>query len=305
MSFRHSSLNAHSGGNIIDVSYNHLPNSRYSGSGHVVHQHHVQPRYSSPIGHLGGNIIDVSYNHLPNSRYSGGGHVVGQHHVQPRATSVTRVPSHLVGGGHLVSYSGGYYGNYRNRPAVLDEYGIQDHVHPQNYHGDVVAVDYNVRECTWHPPVTPVPYYKYAPPPRPPAPPRYEPPQPPPEPEPTPQPLPDPNLRPWFGAEIKWLDDEHGGHDTVAVVHQVIPGSPADNAGLRPEDQLEYWEGTKIDGLSVWKSLVTKIQIGDVINMGIHRGHQDQRIMVRITGTNRSKGGKKVVSSANMAHTDN
>ena len=36
----------------------------------------------------------------------------------------------------------------------------------------------------------------------------------------------------------------------------MIPGSPADHAGFQVDDQLEYWEDTKINGLTAWKNKV-------------------------------------------------
>jgi hypothetical protein len=154
---------------------------------------------------------------------------------------------------------------------------------------------------------------RYTPPPQPP---RYTPPPlaptydvPPPYTDPRTVPPPvayDSNLRPWFGVALKWLDDlDQGGRNNVAVVHEVVPDSPAWKAGIQANDQLEYWENTKIDSEPVWKSKVTQIKIGDVINMGIHRNHRDQRVLVRIEGTDRGQGPKRVVQSQTAIHTDN
>jgi S1-C subfamily serine protease len=105
---------------------------------------------------------------------------------------------------------------------------------------------------------------------------------------------------------MKWLDDlDQGGRNNVAVVHEVVPDSPAWKAGIQANDQLEYWENTKIDSEPVWKSKVSQIKIGDVINMGIHRNHRDQRVLVRIEGTNHAQGPKRVVQSQTAIHTDN
>jgi len=107
----------------------------------------------------------------------------------------------------------------------------------------------------------------------------------------------DPNLRPWFGVALKWLDDlDLGGRKNVAVVHEVVPDSPAWKAGIQAKDQLEYWDNTKIDCEPVWKSKMSQIQIGDVINMGIHRNYQDLRVLVRIEGTSRAPGPRRMAS---------
>lgn len=125
-------------------------------------------------------------------------------------------------------------------------------------------------------------------------------------PAPAPAPAHEEHLRPWFGVLLKWLDDAtNGGQDNVAVVHQVVPDSPAYRAGLEPEDQMEFWNGLKIDSEAIWKSLVSKIQIGDEIKLGIHRDHQDMETVVVITGTDRHKAGPFKVHSAGAADTDN
>jgi len=105
---------------------------------------------------------------------------------------------------------------------------------------------------------------------------------------------------------VKWLDDaDQGGRNNVAVVHEVIPDSPAWKAGIQVDDQLEYWENIKLDSEAVWKSKIATMRIGDVIDMGIHRNQRDQRVLVRIEGTSREKGPRKTVYSANAVHTDN
>jgi S1-C subfamily serine protease len=105
---------------------------------------------------------------------------------------------------------------------------------------------------------------------------------------------------------VKWLDDEDTGRkDCIGVVHEVHPGSPAANAGIRIDDQLEYWEDFKLDSKPAWESKVRNIYIGQRINMGIHRNHQDQRVNVEITGTDRAKSGSKVVRSQTATHSDN
>lgn len=105
---------------------------------------------------------------------------------------------------------------------------------------------------------------------------------------------------------VKWLDDlDQGGRNNVAVAHEVIPESPAWKAGIQAEDQLEYWEATKLDSEAVWKSKISSMRIGDVVNMGIHRNGRDQRVLIRIEGTARDKGGKRTVASSNMVHSGN
>lgn len=37
---------------------------------------------------------------------------------------------------------------------------------------------------------------------------------------------------------------------------QVVPESPAAKAGIIPDDQIEFWNGTKVDGEGIWKAKV-------------------------------------------------
>jgi len=116
----------------------------------------------------------------------------------------------------------------------------------------------------------------------------------------------DSNLRPWLGVAVKWLDDlDTGGKDNVCVVHEVLAGSPAEMAGIRPSDQLEFWDRERLDSDAKWKSLVTKIYIGQAIDFGIHRNGVDLRVPVRIEGTTRARGTRRVVESSHMTHTGN
>ena len=91
----------------------------------------------------------------------------------------------------------------------------------------------------------------------------------------------------------------------MAVVHQVIPNSPAWKAGIQVDDQLEFWEHIKLNSEEVWKSKINAMRVGDVIDMGIHRNHRDQRVRVVIEGTDKAQGPKVVVPSSNVVHTDN
>jgi len=104
---------------------------------------------------------------------------------------------------------------------------------------------------------------------------------------------------------LKWLDDEHGNKDCVAVVHKVLPGSPAEKAGLQVDDQLEYWGTQKLSSIHEWRQKMKAMVIGEQYDIGIHSRGLDLRLKVTISGTSKEKGERKVVASNTMAVTDN
>jgi len=113
-------------------------------------------------------------------------------------------------------------------------------------------------------------------------------------------------MRPWFGVGLKWLDNlDEGGTNNVAVVHEVVPESPAAKAGIIPDDQIEFWNGTKVDGEGIWKAKMAAMRIGDEVLVGLHRNGRDQQVRATIEGTSREKGIKKIIHSLTATHTDN
>jgi S1-C subfamily serine protease len=104
----------------------------------------------------------------------------------------------------------------------------------------------------------------------------------------------------------KWLDDlDTGKKDAVGVVHEVVPDSPAAQAGIQVDDQMEYWEDFRLDSKKAWESKVKFIQIGDEVDIGIHRNHKDIRKRVLITGTLKARSGSRIIRSEGAIHTDN
>lgn len=50
---------------------------------------------------------------------------------------------------------------------------------------------------------------------------------------------------------------------------------------------------------------INSMRVGDVVDIGIHRNHRDQRVRVVIEGTDKAQGPKKIIPSSNAVHTDN
>jgi len=44
------------------------------------------------------------------------------------------------------------------------------------------------------------------------------------------------------------------------------------------------------------------LQIGDVVSLGVHRNHRDERVLVRIEGTARERGARRLVPSSTAVH---
>jgi len=109
---------------------------------------------------------------------------------------------------------------------------------------------------------------------------------------------------PWFGVLLKWLDDmDRGGHDNVAVVHEVVPNSPAAKAGIRADDQLEYWNGERIDSEDKWKAKVARLRVGDIVSISLSRNGRDQEAIVKVEAATQLKGVKRIVRSKTEVHT--
>jgi len=113
-----------------------------------------------------------------------------------------------------------------------------------------------------------------------------------------------PALRPWFGAQIKFVDEvETGRRNNLVQIYEVEHGSPAYRAGLLPDDILRTWDGTPIEGEHGWKDLFRGVAIGDQVQLGIIRRHQRLDVPLTIEGTDRQKRPKQRVTTSTVAST--
>jgi len=78
---------------------------------------------------------------------------------------------------------------------------------------------------------------------------------------------------------------------TPAYIEEVVPGSPADRAKLRPDDQIVYVDGLPIQDITSFNNLLATYTPGTEIKLEIQRG--DKLITVPLTLEKPAKAGKK------------
>jgi len=100
--------------------------------------------------------------------------------------------------------------------------------------------------------------------------------------------------RPWLGIVLQWYEDPNAfGHQMMAVVNKVISGSPAETAGILPNDRIEYWDNTRLEAEETWNQLAQRMKPGQGIDFGIQRpGAPDLRVLVRPVDSDRARGAK-------------
>jgi S1-C subfamily serine protease len=73
------------------------------------------------------------------------------------------------------------------------------------------------------------------------------------------------------------LSDKEG-----AVVAQVMPGSPADTAGLKPGDQIRRFNGRAVPDRIFFRSRVAELDVRAKVELTILRAGQEQTLTVQI-----------------------
>jgi S1-C subfamily serine protease len=101
-------------------------------------------------------------------------------------------------------------------------------------------------------------------------------------------------VRPWVGIVYMGLDDtvrqelKEAGEVSVppvngALIRGVIPGSPADRAGLRPLDVITEINSKRVTGVKTIADEVTKAKVGQIIDLTVWhaRTSKSTRVAVR------------------------
>ncbi|NTU99301.1 PDZ domain-containing protein [Candidatus Falkowbacteria bacterium] len=102
-------------------------------------------------------------------------------------------------------------------------------------------------------------------------------------------------VRPWLGIRYQPITKDYADKSKLPVDYgalilrgqqatdlAVIPGSPADKAGLQENDIILELNGQKIDGSNQLSSLITKLKVGDEVTLKVmHRG-QTKDVKVKL-----------------------
>lgn len=106
-------------------------------------------------------------------------------------------------------------------------------------------------------------------------------------------------VRPMLGIRYVLIDAEHKADlgldknfdldygalisgDPNSKKYAVVPGSPAEKAGLMKDDIILEVNGTKVDTPEVLKDIATKYQIGDILNLKIWRDGKSFEVKVAL-----------------------
>ncbi len=90
-------------------------------------------------------------------------------------------------------------------------------------------------------------------------------------------------IRAWLGVRFLLVDDEKGalllrGEDARDVA--IVPGSPADKAGLMENDVVLEVNGTKLEGVTTLSSLIERLTPGDTIHLKVARQGKEKTMKV-------------------------
>jgi serine protease Do len=90
--------------------------------------------------------------------------------------------------------------------------------------------------------------------------------------------------RPWIGVKLQ-VPSSRNPRDAIAlgaVVASVVPGSPADAAGLRSGDQILRIGGQDVRNYFAWESALLDLRVGDEVPLRVKRGDRQLDLRVRI-----------------------
>jgi serine protease Do len=77
---------------------------------------------------------------------------------------------------------------------------------------------------------------------------------------------------------------------TPAYVEEVMPGSPAAQAGLRPDDLIVYVEGELVPSIKAFREIIRQTRPGTVLRLEVQRGNRLQTINLKLTEHPKQKG---------------
>jgi serine protease Do len=70
--------------------------------------------------------------------------------------------------------------------------------------------------------------------------------------------------------------------NTPPYVEAVLPGSPADKAGLRTDDLIVYVDGELVQSIKAFKDLMNLYKPGDQVRLDVQRGNSLETVTVTL-----------------------
>jgi len=87
----------------------------------------------------------------------------------------------------------------------------------------------------------------------------------------------------WLGLEVVDLDKSiHADLDYGIEVKSIIPGGPAEKAGIKTGDVLLTLDGKKIKSIDQLENSVMGFPIGYDAELGVKRGDQEKKMMIKV-----------------------
>lgn len=90
--------------------------------------------------------------------------------------------------------------------------------------------------------------------------------------------------RPWIGVKMQQpgATAARGNLNAGAIIESVVPGSPAQDAGLRDGDLIVQSRDRMIRNPYDWEAELLELRVGETAELTIRRGSRDQKISVRV-----------------------
>jgi S1-C subfamily serine protease len=95
-------------------------------------------------------------------------------------------------------------------------------------------------------------------------------------------------VKPWVGISMQTMSRDMiqyfgvEGITTGVIVADVVPGAPAEKAGIRRGDILLEIEGRKITDMAQVQGLIARHKVGDIVKVLVFRNGEDVEFMVEL-----------------------
>ncbi|HET6680133.1 MAG TPA: trypsin-like peptidase domain-containing protein, partial [Gemmatimonadaceae bacterium] len=90
--------------------------------------------------------------------------------------------------------------------------------------------------------------------------------------------------RPWIGVKLDYPSSGNARAALTAgvVLQSVVPGSPAERAGLRAGDRIVRSRGRAMQNVYDWEAELLELRVGETIPLDVRRGSRDLSVSVEV-----------------------